>query len=89
MTSMIQLVEGFARRMCLYREARRLAEHDPDAGAITLVVPTFVGEIDAHSRRLVREPFLSYMRSIQSLLKETMEGLRVDTTVTQEVLDDL
>jgi natural product biosynthesis luciferase-like monooxygenase protein len=86
---LIQPVEGFARRVRLYREARRLAGHDPDAGAVTLMVPTFVGESDDRARRLVREPFLAYMRTVQSLWKETVKELRVDNAVTQELLEDM
>lgn len=86
---LIQPVDGFAGRVRLYREARRRAGHDPEGGEVTLMVQTFVGETDAEARRVVREPFLSYMRSVQSLWKEVVDGLRVGSAASQEVFEDM
>ncbi|HMO31263.1 MAG TPA: LLM class flavin-dependent oxidoreductase [Enterovirga sp.] len=86
---LIQPVDGFAERVRLYREARRRAGHDPDGGEVTLMVQTFIGETDAEARRVVREPFLSYMRSVQSLWKEVVDGLRVGSAASQEVFEDM
>src|SRR5690606_37045742 len=73
---LIQTVEEFAARVRLYREARERAGHDPEGGAVTLMVQTCVGETDEAARSIVRDPFVGYMRSVQSLWKQTVDGLR-------------
>lgn len=86
---LIQSVNDFGRRVRMYREARAAAGHDPAHGRVTLMVHTCVGESDAAVRRIVREPFLNYMRTVQSLWKETVEALRTETKVSQEALEDM
>ena len=83
---LIQSVDEFARRVRLYREARARAGHDPAGGRVTLMVHTCIGESDAQVRRVVREPFLAYMQTVQSLWKDTVDALRTETAVAQDRL---
>jgi len=86
---LIQSVNDFGRRVRMYRDARAAAGHDPAGGCVTLMVHTCVGESDEAVRRTVREPFLNYMRTVQSLWKETVEALRTGPQVSQEALEDM
>jgi natural product biosynthesis luciferase-like monooxygenase protein len=86
---LIQSVDDFARRVGLYRDARARAGHDPAGGAVTLMVQACIGSTDADVRRVVRDPFLAYMRSVQSLWKDTVEALRVESAAQQEALLDM
>jgi NAD(P)-dependent dehydrogenase (short-subunit alcohol dehydrogenase family) len=54
-----QLAEKIRR----YREVRQRAGFDPASGKITLMLHTFVHEDQDYAQRLVREPFLEYIRS--------------------------
>jgi natural product biosynthesis luciferase-like monooxygenase protein len=86
---LIQSVDEFARRVRLYREARARAGHDPADGRVTLMVHTCIGESDAQVRGVVREPFLAYMQTVQSLWKDTVDALRTETAVAQDRLLDM
>ncbi|MFN8178106.1 MAG: MupA/Atu3671 family FMN-dependent luciferase-like monooxygenase [bacterium] len=54
-------VEDLAPQIAAYRRARAEAGHDPEAGRVTLVVHTYVGEDDGAVRELVRAPMTSYL----------------------------
>jgi natural product biosynthesis luciferase-like monooxygenase protein len=86
---LVQPVDAFARRVRLYRDARERAGHDPTAGTVTLMVQACVSETDDEARRVVREPFLAYMRSVQSLWQDTVETLRTGSTVDQDLLEGM
>lgn len=86
---LIQTVDEFAARVRLYRAARESAGHDPDGGAVTLMVQTYVGDTDAAAREAVRDPFIGYMRSVQSLWKQTADGLRIAPGASQEMLEEI
>jgi natural product biosynthesis luciferase-like monooxygenase protein len=75
---LIQSVDELERRVALYREARADAGLDPRTGRVALMVHTYVGADEAQTRAAVREPFLAYMRSVQSLWRDRVESLRVD-----------
>jgi hypothetical protein len=53
------------------------------------MVHTCTGESNAQVRRVVREPFLAYMQTIQSLWKDTVDALRTETAVAQGRLLDM
>lgn len=76
---LIQSVDDVERRVRLYREARARAGHDPEAGRVALMVHTFVGADEADTRAAVRAPFIDYMNSVQSLWKDRVEKLRIDS----------
>jgi natural product biosynthesis luciferase-like monooxygenase protein len=86
---LIQSVDEFAGRVRLYRDARARAGHDPAGGRVTLMVHTCIGESDAQVRGVVREPFLAYMQTVQSLWKDTVDALRTETAVAQDRLLDM
>jgi natural product biosynthesis luciferase-like monooxygenase protein len=52
-----------ARRVELYREARRAHGHDPRAGVVTTMLHTFVGDDEDEVREKVRAPFSAYLRA--------------------------
>jgi natural product biosynthesis luciferase-like monooxygenase protein len=55
--------EDLAERIRLYRETRARQGHDPQAGIVSIMLHTFVGENDAVVKEKVREPFSSYLRT--------------------------
>jgi natural product biosynthesis luciferase-like monooxygenase protein len=65
-----QSVEQLAPKIAAYREARAEAGFDPDAGVVSLMLHTFVGDDDDAVRAVVREPLKQYLGTSFSLLKE-------------------
>jgi natural product biosynthesis luciferase-like monooxygenase protein len=63
-----QNIEEVTEKIRIYREARKEAGFDPDAGKVTLMLHTFVGESDDEVRELVREPMKDYLRSAMKLV---------------------
>jgi natural product biosynthesis luciferase-like monooxygenase protein len=63
-----QSVEQLAPKLALYRDARRQAGFDPDAGIVSLMLHTFVGDGDV--RGAVRGPLKQYLGTSFDLLKE-------------------
>lgn len=64
-----QSVEELSEKIDAYREARREAGHDPEAGTVSVMLHTFVGEDEEEVREIVREPMKSYLRSAVSLIE--------------------
>ncbi len=62
-----QTVEEVGEKIRIYREARREAGYDPDAGQVALMLHTFVGDDNDEVRELVREPMKSYLGSSMKL----------------------
>jgi natural product biosynthesis luciferase-like monooxygenase protein len=69
-STVAQLAEKIAR----YREARQQAGWEPQAGKVTLMLHTFVHPDADYARRLVREPFLEYIRSSLDAHKTAFNG---------------
>ena len=65
-----QSVEQLAPKIAAYRQARAEAGFDPDAGVVTLMLHTFVGDDDETVRSVVREPLKQYLGTSFSLLRE-------------------
>ncbi|MFM2070060.1 MAG: hypothetical protein RLZZ623_323, partial [Actinomycetota bacterium] len=65
-----QSVEQLAPKIELYRRARADAGFDPDAGIVSLMLHTYVGDDDEAVRTIVREPLKQYLGTSLSLLKE-------------------
>lgn len=65
-----QTVEELGPKIAAYRAAR--AEHgfDPEAGIVSLMLHTFVGEDEAEVRNLVRGPLKAYLGTSLNLLKQ-------------------
>ena len=58
-----QPLEDLAEKIHLYREARAKHGHDPDAGQITVMLHTFVGEDLNAVKEIVRPSLTHYFRS--------------------------
>ncbi|MGH3171978.1 MAG: MupA/Atu3671 family FMN-dependent luciferase-like monooxygenase, partial [Trebonia sp.] len=69
-----QTAEQLAEHIARYRAARADNGHDPDAGIVSLMMHTFIGEDRDDVRELVREPFTSYLRSSISLLENLIRS---------------
>ena len=65
-----QTVEQLAPKIAAYRQARADAGFDPDAGIVSLMLHTFVGDDEDAVREIVREPLKQYLGTSFSLLKE-------------------
>lgn len=65
-----QSVEQLAPKLEAYRQARAESGFDPDAGKVTLMLHTYVGDDDDEVREVVREPLKEYLGTSFSLLKE-------------------
>ncbi|HYN84384.1 MAG TPA: MupA/Atu3671 family FMN-dependent luciferase-like monooxygenase, partial [Pyrinomonadaceae bacterium] len=76
-----QTVEDLAEKIAAYREARREAGHDPEAGRVVLMLHSFVGrDLDA-VRETVRGPFCQYLMQSVSLARNLARGLGFDVEV--------
>jgi natural product biosynthesis luciferase-like monooxygenase protein len=65
-----QSVEELAPKIRAYREARREHGHDPEAGVVSLMLHTFVGDDESEVRARVRDPLKRYLGSSLELLKQ-------------------
>ena len=65
-----QSVDELAEKIDIYREARAEAGHDPEAGRVTLMLHTFVGDDTDTVREIVRKPMKSYLDSAMGLVKK-------------------
>jgi natural product biosynthesis luciferase-like monooxygenase protein len=87
-----QTVEKLAANIRSYRESLRKHGHDPDAGKVTLMLHTFVGENVQSVRDQVRTPFKNYLRSSVDLIANLIrsEGMNLDLTAMKpKDFDDL
>jgi natural product biosynthesis luciferase-like monooxygenase protein len=87
-----QDLSDLAEKIRLYREARAMCGHDPEAGCVTIMVHTFVGPELATTQEAVREPFCNYLKASRGLLTGLAQsrGRQVDTAALSEGdLDDL
>ncbi len=64
-----QTVEELGEKIALYRKGRKQAGYDPDAGIVTLMLHTLVGDDDEAVKTQAREPMKEYLRSSAMLLK--------------------
>lgn len=69
-----QTMEQLAEQIERYRTARADNGHDPDAGIVSLMLHTFIGQDRDDIRELVREPFTSYLRSSISLIENLIRS---------------
>lgn len=58
-----QPLDVLAEKIRLYRAARAEHGHDPDAGQVTVMLHTFVGESNSAVKEIVKEPMTRYFRS--------------------------
>ena len=74
--------EELARKIVIYREARRAAGH-PGDGCVSVALHTFVGENLDEVRALVHDPLCRYLRESVELLRELSQGLYPGAEVTR------
>jgi natural product biosynthesis luciferase-like monooxygenase protein len=87
-----QSLELLAEKIDLYRRAWREHDHGPDAGHVTLMLHTFVGEDDKAVREKIRRPLSNYLKSSLDQVLGLMQGAgdKVDPRdLTEENLDAL
>jgi natural product biosynthesis luciferase-like monooxygenase protein len=70
-----QTVEQVADNVRRYRAARHEHGHDPDAGVVTLMLHTYIGDDLATVRETVRGPFTEYLRSSVGLIENLVRTL--------------
>ncbi len=87
-----QDVEELAEKIAGYRAALAAHGHDAQAGQVTVMLHTFLGDDLDRVREQVRGPFCAYLKSISGLLEHLAysRGRQVDVaTLSEQELDDL
>jgi len=72
---LFQEVDALAEKLALYRQARADNGHDPDAGHVTLMLHTYIGDDMESVRDRVREPFKDYLESSVDLWRGESDRL--------------
>jgi surfactin synthase thioesterase subunit len=72
---LFQPIEELAEKIASYRESRAKNGHDPDAGQVTLMLHTFIGEDMNLVRHKVRKPFTNYLESSVNLWRHGITSL--------------
>lgn len=72
--------ETLGEKIALYREARAAHGFDPEAGKVSVMLHTFIGQDLDEVREQVRDPYCAYLKSIAHLLTGLAEsrGRKVD-----------
>jgi natural product biosynthesis luciferase-like monooxygenase protein/amino acid adenylation domain-containing protein/FkbM family methyltransferase len=73
-----QSVQDLEERIRVYRDARREAGMDPDAGRVALMLHTYVHEDADFVRETVRGPFREYLRTSFDLVLQLASGAGYD-----------
>jgi natural product biosynthesis luciferase-like monooxygenase protein len=87
-----QSIEVLAEKIALYRRSWREHGHGREAGRVTLMLHTFVGEDEEAVREKVRRPLSNYLKSSLDQVLGLMQGAgdKVDSRdLTEENLDAL
>nr|QEO74754.1 Beta-ketoacyl synthase [uncultured bacterium] len=82
-----QTVEEAAEKIALYRESRARHGFDPEAGVVTMMLHTYVGEDEQEVLEKVREPFHGYMRAHVGLFESLVNSLNV--SVDSEIKENV
>src|SRR5919202_1214718 len=83
---LFQPIEELAEKIALYRDSRAKHGHDPEAGHVTLMLHTFVGEDIEIVRNQVRKPFTEYLKSSVDLWRQDSKNL---DDLTEKEREDL
>ncbi len=83
---LFQPIEELAEKIALYRDSRAKHGHDPEAGYVTLMLHTFVGEDIEVVRNQVRKPFTEYLKNSVDLWRQDSKNLDDLTEKEQEDL---
>jgi natural product biosynthesis luciferase-like monooxygenase protein len=83
---LFQPIEELAEKIALYRDSRAKHGHDPEAGHVTLMLHTFVGEDIEVVRNQVRKPFIEYLKNSVDLWRQDSKNL---DDLTEKEREDL
>lgn len=85
---LFQSVDELADKITAYRKARAQHGHDAEAGRVTVMLHTFVGDDDTAVRQTVQGPFKSYLADSVDLWRRGAEALEdLDDRSRNKVLD--
>ncbi|MBW4650220.1 MAG: LLM class flavin-dependent oxidoreductase [Kastovskya adunca ATA6-11-RM4] len=83
---LFQPIEELGEKIAIYRNARAKHGYAPDAGHVTLMLHTFVGEDLARVRQQVRQPFTNYLKTSVDLWRQSSQNL---DELTEKEREDL
>ena len=84
-----QTVADVAYKIKLYREARARSGHDPQAGKVTLMLHTFIGDDKDKVRELVRQPFTAYLKSSVGLISNLIKSMNLPLDMNNLSVKDM
>lgn len=79
-----QSVEEVTGKIKLYREARAAHGHDPEAGRVSLMVHTFVGNDEQQVLNLARGPLTTYLKAHVGLIETMTQSLDIKVDIDKE-----
>ncbi|HEX8559984.1 MAG TPA: MupA/Atu3671 family FMN-dependent luciferase-like monooxygenase [Pyrinomonadaceae bacterium] len=79
-----QSVEEVAAKIKLYREARARHGHDPEAGRVTLMMHTYVGDDAQAVLARVRAPLTDYLKAHVGLIETMTQSLDIKVDIDKE-----
>jgi natural product biosynthesis luciferase-like monooxygenase protein len=75
-----QSIEQLNERLAIYRKAWKEHGHEGEGGQVALMLHTFVTRDEEHVRKMVREPFMSYLKGAVGLFAAVApKGVDVNT----------
>jgi natural product biosynthesis luciferase-like monooxygenase protein len=85
-----QSIDDVAKKVSLYRQTLAQHGHDPDAGRVTLMMHTFVGDTLDDVVAKARAPLCNYLKAHVGLIETMTKSLEIDVGIDREkYLDDL
>ncbi|MGF7035202.1 natural product biosynthesis luciferase-like monooxygenase protein [Paenibacillus mucilaginosus] len=79
--------DALKERIELYRSKRREHGHDPDAGIVSVMLHTYVGETDSGVKEQVRGPLRDYLSTFLGQY-DTLNPYKDDNAAVKDVLDN-
>ncbi|HET7113669.1 MAG TPA: LLM class flavin-dependent oxidoreductase, partial [Pyrinomonadaceae bacterium] len=79
-----QSVEEVANKIKLYREARASHGHDPEAGCVSLMVHTLVGNDEQRVLERTRGPLTDYLKAHVGLIETMTQSLDIKVDIDKE-----
>jgi natural product biosynthesis luciferase-like monooxygenase protein len=78
-----QSIEDVEPKIKLYRESLARHGHDPEAGIVTMMLHTFVGEDPQEVLHKVRAPLTNYLKSHLNLIESGAESLNLQVDMSK------
>jgi natural product biosynthesis luciferase-like monooxygenase protein len=82
-------LEGLAPKIQLYRDSRKRHGHDPEAGTVSLMIHTYLGDEIETVKEKVRRPFCNYLKTHYDLLENLAKGMGMNISLKDFSEDDL